>query len=98
MGLLETTSSFNKKLEQSYKDVCFNYENQMLRLKEEHHNELKKTVNSYEKKLVESGLKLEKLSNENQRLKADKKLITKDFEKKIELLEKEKNEIGEREK
>ena len=93
MGLLETTSGFNKKLEASYEDIHFNYENQMLRLKEEHHEELKETVNSYEKKLVESGLKLEKLSNENERLKADKKLITKGFEKKIELLEKEKKEI-----
>lgn len=89
MGLLETTSSFNKKLEQSYKDVHFKYENQVLRLKEKHHEELKEKVNSYEKKLLDSRLKIEKLSNENQRLKADKKLITKDFEKKIELLESE---------
>ena len=93
MGLLETTSSFNKKLEASYEDIHFNYENQMLRLKEKHHEELKEKVNSYEKKLLDSRLKIEKLSNENQRLKADKKLITKDFEKKIELLEKEKTEI-----
>jgi hypothetical protein len=93
MGLLETTSSFNKKLEQSYKDVHFKYENQVLRLKEKHHEELKEKVNSYEKKLLDSRLKIEKLSNENQRLKADKKLITKDFEKKIELLEKEKAEV-----
>ena len=42
MGLLETTSSFNKKLEQSYKDVHFKYENQVLRLKEKHHEELKR--------------------------------------------------------
>ncbi|SDY91068.1 MobV family relaxase [Acinetobacter kyonggiensis] len=93
MGLLETTSSFNKKLEASYKDIHFNYENQMLRLKEEHHEKLKETVNSYEKKLVENGFKLERLSNENQRLKSDKKLIREGFEKKIELLEKEKKEI-----
>jgi hypothetical protein len=65
----------------------------VLRLKEKHHEELKEKVNSYEKKLLDSRLKIEKLSNENQRLKADKKLITKDFEKKIELLEKEKTEI-----
>ena len=93
MGLLETTSSFNKKLEQSYKDVHFKYENQVLRLKEKHHEELKEKVNSYEKKLLDSRLKIEKLSNENQRLKSDKKLITEGFEKKIELLEKEKTEI-----
>jgi hypothetical protein len=93
MGLLETTSSFNKKLEASYKDIHFNYENHMLRLKEEHHEKLKETVNSYEKKLVENGFKLERLSNENQRLKSDKKLIREGFEKKIELLEKEKKEI-----
>ena len=94
MGLFETTSSFNKKLEASYEDIHFNYENQMLRLKEEHHNELKEKVNSYEKKLLDSRLKIEKLSNENQRLKSDKKLITQGFEKKIELLEKEKKEIA----
>ena len=94
MGLFDTTSGFNKKLEASYEDIHFNYENQMLRLKEEHHEKLKETVNSYEKKLVESGLKLEKLSNENERLKADKKLITKGFEKKIEFLEKEKTAIN----
>ena len=93
MGLLETTSSFNKKLEASYKEIHFNYENLILRLKNEQHENLKETVNSYEKKLVENGLKLEKLSNENQRLKADKKLITQGFEKKIELLEKEKLEV-----
>ena len=94
VALFDTTSSLKKKLASSYEDIYLNYENQMLRLKEEHHDELKKTVNSYEKKLVESGLTLEKLSNENQRLKADKKLITKGFEKKIELLEKEKEEIA----
>lgn len=93
MGLLETTSSFNKKLEASYEDIHFNYENQMLRLKEKHHEELKEKVNSYEKKLLDSRLKIEKLSNENQRLKSDKKLITEGFEKKIELLEKEKAEV-----
>lgn len=93
MGLLETTSSFNKKLEASYKEIHFNYENLILRLKNDQHESLKETVNSYEKKLVENGLKLEKLSNENQRLKSDKKLITEGFEKKIELLEKEKKEI-----
>ena len=89
MGLFDTTSGFNKKLEASYEDIHFNYENQVLRLKEKHHEELKEKVNSYEKKLLDSRLKIEKLSNENQRLKADKKLITKDFEKKIELLESE---------
>lgn len=93
MALFETTSSFNKKLEASYEEIYLNYENQMLRLKEEHHEKLKETVNSYEKKLVENGLKLEKLSNENQRLKADKKLIREGFEKKIELVVKEKDEI-----
>lgn len=93
MGLLETTSSFNKKLEQSYKDVHFKYENQVLRLKEKHHEELKEKVNIYEKKLLDSRLRIEKLSNENERLKADKKLIREGFEKKIELLEKEKTEI-----
>ena len=93
MGLLETTSSFNKKLEASYEDIHFKYENQVLRLKEKHHEELKEKVNSYEKKLLDSRLKIEKLSNENQRLKSDKKLITEGFEKKIELLEKEKTEI-----
>ena len=93
MGLFDTTSGFNKKLEASYEDIHFNYENQMLRLKEEHYEELKETVNSYEKKLVENRLKIEKLSNENSRLKSDKKLITKGFEKKIELLEKEKLEV-----
>lgn len=93
MGLFDTTSGFNKKLEASYEDIHFNYENQMLRLKEKHHNELKEKVNSYEKKLLDSRLKIEKLSNENERLKSDKKLITEGFEKKIELLEKEKTEI-----
>ena len=93
MGLLETTSSFNKKLEASYKEIHFNYENLILRLKNKQHENLKETVNSYEKKLVENGLKLEKLSNENQRLKSDKKLIREGFEKKIELLEKEKLEV-----
>ena len=93
MGLLETTSSFNKKLEASYKEIHFNYENLILRLKKEQYENLKETVNSYEKKLVENGLKLEKLSNENQRLKSDKKLIREGFEKKIELLEKEKLEV-----
>jgi len=93
MGLFDTTSGFNKKLEASYEDIHFNYENQMLRLKEKHHEELKEKVNSYEKKLLDSRLKIEKLSNENQRLKSDKKLITEGFEKKIELLEKEKTEI-----
>ena len=93
MGLFDTTSSFNKELEASYEDIHFKYENQVLRLKEKHHEELKEKVNSYEKKLLDSRLKIEKLSNENQRLKSDKKLITKDFEKKIELLEKEKTEI-----
>ena len=93
MGLFDTTSGFNKKLEASYEDIHLNYENQMLRLKKEHHNELKEKVNSYEKKLLDSRLKIEKLSNENQRLKSDKKLITEGFEKKIELLEKEKTEI-----
>lgn len=92
MGLLETTLSFNKKLEASYKEIHFNYENLILRLKNKQHENLKETVNSYEKKLVENGLKLEKLSNENQRLKSDKKLIREGFEKKIELLEKEKLE------
>jgi hypothetical protein len=94
MGFLETTSSFNKKLEQSYKDVHFKYENQLLSLQEDHRERLQKTVDIYESKLLDSRLRIEKLSNENQRLKADKKLITKDFEKKIELLEKEKNEIA----
>lgn len=93
MGLLETTSSFNKKLEQSYKDVHFKYENQLLSLQEDHQECLQKTVDIYESKLLDSRLRIEKLSNENQRLKADKKLITKDFEKKIELLEKEKAEV-----
>ena len=93
MGLLETTSSFNKKLEQSYKDVYFNYENQMLRLKKANDKILQIAIDSYEKKLLDSRLKIEKLSNENQRLKSDKKLITEGFEKKIELLEKEKKEI-----
>ena len=93
MGLFDTTSGFNKKLEASYEDIHFKYENQVLRLKEKHHEELKEKVNSYEKKLLDSRLKIEKLSNENQRLKSDKKLITEGFEKKIELLEKEKTEI-----
>lgn len=94
MGLFDTTSGFNKKLEASYEDIHLNYENQVLRLKDKHHNELKEKVNSYEKKLLDSRLKIEKLSNENQRLKSDKKLITEGFEKKIELLEKEKKEIA----
>jgi hypothetical protein len=94
MGFLETTSSFNKKLEQSYKDVHFKYENQLLSLQEDHRERLQKTVDIYESKLLDSRLRIEKLSNENERLKSDKKLITKDFEKKIELLEKEKNEIA----
>ena len=93
MGFFDTTSGFNKKLEASYEDIHLNYENQVLRLKDKHHNELKEKVNSYEKKLLDSRLKIEKLSNENQRLKSDKKLITEGFEKKIELLEKEKTEI-----
>ena len=89
MGFLETTSSFNKKLEQSYKDVHFKYENQLLSLQEDHRERLQKTVDIYESKLLDSRLRIEKLSNENERLKSDKKLITKDFEKKIELLESE---------
>ena len=88
MGLLETTSSFNKKMEQSYKDVHFKYENQLLSLHKDH-REPAKTVDIYESKLLDSRLRIEKLSNENERLKSDKKLITKDFEKKIELLESE---------
>ena len=52
-------------------------------------NACKKTVDIYESKLLDSRLRIEKLSNENERLKSDKKLITKDFEKKIELLESE---------
>ena len=93
MGLFDTTSGFNKKIESSYNDIHFSHENQLLSLKKEHYKELKETVNSYEKKLVENRLKIENLTNENQRLKADKKLITKGFEKKIELLEKEKLEV-----
>ena len=93
MGLLETTSSFNKKMEQSYKDVHFKYENQLLSLHKDHRERLQKTVDIYESKLLDSRLRIEKLSNENERLKSDKKLITKDFEKKIELLEKEKAEV-----
>lgn len=93
MGLLETTSSFNKKMEQSYKDVHFKYENQLLSLHKDHRERLQKTVDIYESKLLDSRLRIEKLSNENQRLKSDKKLITEGFEKKIELLEKEKTEI-----
>ena len=93
MGFLETTSSFNKKLETSYNDIHLIYENQMLRLKEGHGKILQTAVDSYEKKLLDSRFKIEKLSNENQRLKSDKKLITEGFEKKIELLEKEKTEI-----
>lgn len=93
MGFLETTSSFNKKLEQSYKDVHFKYENQLLSLQEDHRERLQKTVDIYESKLLDSRLRIEKLSNENERLKADKKLIREGFEKKIELLEKEKTEI-----
>ena len=94
MGLFDTTSGFNKKIESSYSDIHFSHENQLLSLKEEHYKELKETVNSYEKKLVENRLKIEKLSNENSRLKSDKNLITKGFEKKIELLEEEKKEIS----
>lgn len=94
LGLLETTSSFNKKMEQSYKDVHFKYENQLLSLHKDHRERLQKTVDIYESKLLDSRLRIEKLSNENERLKSDKKLITKDFEKKIELLEKEKKEIA----
>ena len=93
MGFLETTSSFNKKLETSYNDIHLIYENQMLRLKEGHGKILQNAVDTYEKKLVENRLKIEKLSNENSRLKFDKKLITQGFEKKIELLEKEKTAI-----
>ena len=93
MGFLETTSSFNKKLETSYNDIHLIYENQMLRLKEGHGKILQNAVDTYEKKLVENRLKIEKLSNENSRLKSDKKLITQGFEKKIELLEKEKTAI-----
>lgn len=93
MGLLETTSSFNKKMEQSYKDVHFKYENQLLSLQEDHRERIQKTVDIYESKLLDSRLRIEKLSNENERLKADKKLIREGFEKKIELLEKEKTEI-----
>ena len=65
----------------------------MLRLKEGHGKILQNAVDTYEKKLVENRLKIEKLSNENSRLKSDKKLITQGFEKKIELLEKEKTAI-----
>ena len=93
MGFLETTSSFNKKLETSYNDIHLIYENQMLRLKEGHGKILQNAVDTYEKKLLENRLKIEKLSNENSRLKSDKKLITQGFEKKIELLEKEKTAI-----
>ena len=93
MGFLETTSSFNKKLETSYNDIHLIYENQMLRLNEGHGKILQNAVDTYEKKLVENRLKIEKLSNENSRLKSDKKLITQGFEKKIELLEKEKTAI-----
>ena len=93
MGFLETTSSFNKKLETSYNDIHLIYENQMLRLKEGHGKILQNAVDTYEKKLVENRLKIEKLSNENSRLKSDKKLITQGFEQKIELLEKEKTAI-----
>ena len=93
MGFLETTSSFNKKLETSYNDIHLIYENQILRLKEGHGKILQNAVDTYEKKLVENRLKIEKLSNENSRLKSDKKLITQGFEKKIELLEKEKTAI-----
>lgn len=93
MGLFDTTSGFNKKLEASYNDIHLSYENQILRLKEGHRKILQNAVDSYEKKLVENRLKIEKLSNENSRLKSDKKLITQGFEKKIELLEKEKTAI-----
>ena len=93
MGLFDTTSGFNKKLEASYNDIHLSYENQILRLKEGHRKILQNAVDSYEKKLVENRLKIEKLSNENNRLKSDKKLITQGFEKKIELLEKEKTAI-----
>jgi hypothetical protein len=94
MGLFETTSSFNKKLEANYEEIHFNYENQALELKVEHQKQLQAVVTSYETKLVENRLKIEKLSNENQRLKGDKKLIREDFEKKIELLDKQKTEIA----
>ena len=94
IGLFETTSSFNKKLEANYEEIHFNYENQALELKVEHQKQLKAVVTSYETKLVENKLKIEKLSDENKRLKSDKKLITEGFEKKIELLEKEKKEIA----
>ena len=93
MGFLETTSSFYKKLEVSYNDIHLSYENQILRLKEGYGKILQNAVDTYEKKLVENRLKIEKLSNENSRLKSDKKLITQGFEKKIELLEKEKTAI-----
>ena len=53
----------------------------MLRLKEGHGKILQNAVDTYEKKLVENRLKIEKLSNENSRLKSDKKLITQGFEK-----------------
>ena len=76
-------------MEQSYKDVHFKYENQLLSLHKDHRERLQKTVDIYESKLLDSRLRIEKLSNENERLKSDKKLITKDFEKKIELLESE---------
>ena len=89
MGLFQTTNSFNAQLKEAYEIIHSNYENQVLELKLEHQKQLKAAVTSYETKLVESGLRAEKLINENQRLKSDKKLITEDFEKKIELLESE---------
>lgn len=94
MGLFQTTNSFNAQLKSAYEIIHSNYENQVLELKVEHQKQLKATVTSYETKLVESRLNAEKLINENQRLKSDNKLIRQDFEKKIELLEKEKNEIA----
>ena len=93
MGLFQTTNSFNTQLKSAYEIIHSNYENQVLELKVEHQKQLKATVTSYETKLVESRLNAEKLINENQRLKSDNKLIRQDFEKKIELLEKEKTEI-----
>ena len=93
MGLFQTTNSFNAQLKSAYEIIHSNYENQVLELKVEHQKQLKATVTSYETKLVESRLNAEKLINENQRLKSDNKLIRQDFEKKIELLEKEKTEI-----
>ena len=93
MGLFQTTNSFNAQLKNAYEIIHSTYENQVLELKLEHQKQLKATVTSYETKLVENVLRAEKLINENQRLKSDKKLITEDFEKKIELLESEKDEV-----